>query len=850
MDSARWNQIQDIFTEAADLPSDQRDTFLDRACGDDNDLRAEVMKLLKADRSAHSLFSGGGAAQALGLPSQRSLVGRRIGPFELEREIGTGGMGVVYLARRVDGQFEQQVAIKLIKRGMDTDQILARFQVERQILARLQHPNITPLLDGGVTDDGLPYFTMEYIEGMPIDRYCDEHRLTVEQRLQLFLDACAAVACAQQNLIVHRDLKPANIVVTKAGDVKLLDFGIAKLLGEDASPEEHGALTRTGFRVMTPGYASPEQVRGEPVTTASDVYSLGVVLYELLTGKRPYVVTGESIHDLEKAIVSTDPRRPSTAVVNTDGTGPATKSAETDPETLSKARRSSPERLRRRLSGDLDNICLMALRKDPARRYFSAEQLMEDLRRHLSGRPVIARPETFSYTLSKFIQRNRLAVAVAAVVVLVVASLTTFYTVRLSQERDRAQAEARKAAEVSTFLSGLFEIADPITTNGETVTARELLDRGSHRIETELAGQPEVQAEMLGVISKVYYNLGLYEEAEDAAEGALALNQLLYGENSLETALSLHRVAGLADINGRYDSAITLDRQAVAIITEQRGELDSLTASAITSLAIGLRHNGQLEESEQYYRRGLEIRRQLFGDAHPDVGHSLNHLGRLLQVQGKTVEAESVFREGLQIRREYYGTDANAEVGASFAALGGCLTELERYVEAEAMYRQSKESFAAVFGKDHPYTAGVIASLGQVMVRQNKYAEAESLVREAIAIHDRILPENHPHRSNSRAGLGDILIKMKRYAEAEPYLREAYDIRLQVYPEGNWRTAAVASALGEFLHHLGRLDESGELLNSSYEALRIQLGDSSRHTITARERLNAYLAANGGQRNR
>ncbi len=836
MDQTRWKQIQSLFEQALDLPPDDREHFVRIHSGGDRNLCDEVLKMLRADQRAHSLFSGG-AADALGLPKQFSLAGRRIGAFELIREIGAGGMGVVYLARRVDGQFEQHVAVKLIKRGMDTEQILKRFQIERQILARLEHPNIARLLDGGVTEEGLPYFTMEYVEGEPIDRYCDTHRLTVEQRLVLFLTACDAVAYAQRCLVVHRDLKPANIVVTAAGQVKLLDFGIAKVLSDDPQFAVHEPLTRTGFRVMTPGYASPEQVRGEPVTTASDVYSLGVVLYELLTGRKPYEVTGESIKQIEEAIVSTDPKKPSTAVV-TSPTSVKTRSPETgDPRARSEARGCSPDRLRRRLSGDLDNICLMALRKDPARRYESAEQFREDIRRHLAGLPVHARPETLSYTLSKFIQRHRVAVSVAAFVVLLVTALVAFYTVRLSEERDRARAEARKAAEVASFLTDLFEIADPINASGETITARELLDRGGERIDVELAGQPDVQANLLHVIGKVYYNLGLYDAAADAQQRAYELQSALYGEHSEEVGLTLMELAALADVNGHYDSAIACNRRAVDIFTSQRGERDTLTATAINDLAIGLRHNGELDESERYYRRALQLRKELLGDRHADVAHTLNHLGRLLQSQGRLSEAEQLFREGLEIRREYFGTDNYADVAASYAALAGCLAAQKRYEESVEMYARSRESFMAVFGEDHPYTAGVIASRGRALIELGRFREAGQSIRRAIDIQSRILPDDHPHRSNTLYYLGELYLRQGFADSAETIFRRTLAIREQSLPPDNWRIAQVRSSLGECLLDQGRIAEASPLIRESYDLLLEQLGDSSLTTQLAGERL-------------
>jgi serine/threonine-protein kinase len=519
MDANRWKRVQELFEAALELDAGGRADFLRGECGDDRELCDEVLSLIDADSGEHSLLDGHAVDALEPEPAVEegaaSLEGALVGPYRVIERIGAGGMGAVYLAERADGHFERKVALKVIKRGMDTEEILARFRSERQILAQLRHLNIAHLLDGGVTDDGRPYFTMEYVDGVPIDRYCDEHRLTVEERLALFETVCEAVQYAQHNLVVHRDLKPSNILVTNDGQVKLLDFGIAKVVGEESEHERTGdaGLTRTGVRMMTPGYASPEQVRGEAVTTATDVYSLGVVLFELLAGHRPYNVMAETPRELERAIVETPPQRLSTAVAATrERVDAASRSVvTTTPEDVAEARRAIPAQLRKRLSGDLDNICLMALRKEPDRRYASAGLLLLDLQRHRQGIPVTARRDTFVYRAQKFAQRNRGAVVAAALIVVVVAALTTFYTMRLARERDRARLEAAKAAEVSEFLQSLFEVADPGQSKGEDITARELLDRGAERIETELAGQPEVQAEMMHVVGTVYHTLSVVD---------------------------------------------------------------------------------------------------------------------------------------------------------------------------------------------------------------------------------------------------------------------------------------------------------------------------------------------------
>ena len=432
MTPERWQQVKALFEQALERPPDERAAFLDQACHGDEALRREVRSLL----SSHD---DGFLDEPLSLDAPSgddgaAHTGQRIGAYRLVREIGHGGMGAVYLAERADGQFHQQVAVKFVRHGVDSDTLRRRFRAERQILARLEHPHIARLIDGGVSEDGLPYLAMEYVEGTRIDHYCDAHHLSTNERLRLFLAVCEAVHYAHQNLIVHRDLKPSNILVTEGGTVKLLDFGIAKLLDDNAAATPLDEVPRTGMRVMTPEYASPEQIRGEPVTTAFDVYALGIILYELLAGQRPYRLSGLSPGEMERIVCEKAPARPSTAVTReaqTDATRAAT------PEEISRMRSTQPDKLRRRLAGDLDTIVMMALHKDPSRRYRSVGQLSEDLRRHLDGLPVTARPDSFAYRISKFIRRHWMGVAAAVFISLLGGIATTAWQARVAEQQRR-----------------------------------------------------------------------------------------------------------------------------------------------------------------------------------------------------------------------------------------------------------------------------------------------------------------------------------------------------------------------------------------------------------------------------
>ena len=476
----RFRRVDTIFDAALDLPPDEQTAFIDRECGDDEALRAEVLELVRAYHQADSLLDAPAARVAAPLlDASAALAGpvpERIGAFRVVREIGRGGMGRVFLGERADGEFEQRVAIKLIQHG--TPGVLRRFIEERRILALLEHPGIARLVDGGLTPSGLPYFAMELVEGEPIDRYCERRGLTLDQRLELFGRVCEAVAYAHRRLVIHRDLKPSNILVTADGQVKLLDFGIAKLLGPAPADE-----TRTFLSAMTPEFAAPEQIRGAAVSTATDVYALGVLLYLLLTGERPYDLRGKSPAEIERIVCDDPPPRPST---------------------------QAPARRRRALRGDLDLIVMTALQKAERRRYQSPAALAEDLERFRRGEAILARPDSAGYRLGKFVGRHRVAVGLPALLVAALAGAAG----REGVLRGRAEAEARKAREVEQFLVGVFDVADPNgleTPDGGSVTARELLDRGARRIDSSLAGQPEVQAELRSVLGRVYTNLGLYD---------------------------------------------------------------------------------------------------------------------------------------------------------------------------------------------------------------------------------------------------------------------------------------------------------------------------------------------------
>jgi len=866
--------MESLFAAAAGRPAGERGEFLDAHCGDDPELRAEVGRLLEADERAGTFIERSVEAVASELCS-----GRSIGPYRLIRQLGRGGMSSVYLAVRADAQFRKRVAIKLVRRGMDTDDILRRFRNERQILASLDHPNIAKLLDGGTTDDGLPFFVMDYIEGEPIDTYCDQQQLSIAQRLALLRAVCSAVHYAHRNLVVHRDLKPGNVLVTPDAVPKLLDFGIAKLLNPELT-ESSLAPTGRMLRLMTPSYASPEQITGGAITTASDIYSLGVLLYELLTGRHPYRVQGAP-EEIERVICTQRPDRPSTIVIREVPPEAAGDegSVPTPSGVLSRARGASPEQLRRALRGDLDTIVLMALRKEPSRRYGSVEQLAEDLDRHLAGRPVIARKDTVGYRAGKFVGRHRLGVAAAvASLGLIFALLVTLavQSARVSHERDRATRERDRATRVAAMLNELFEIADPGEVRGNSITARELLDRGAEQIR-QLEDEPET-AMLLDTLARLYEELGLYGRSIPLLERSLMIYRRAYGDLSKETAEALNHLGRVQALKGefaaaepRFREALTIRRRIfppdhpevlnsinnLALILHDLGDYSRAAPLYEEGLTIErrLRENqedkelfllgnralmhydmGQYREAEDLYREVLEARRQALGPEHEITARALDNLGMTLHARGRYEEAEKLLREGLDIRLRVLG-EKHPDLARSRTNLGRLLCDRGEPEEAEPLLRQALEQRLVLMGDQHPEVAASLEGLAACYVARGEPAEAERLYQRALAIYRASLPDQHPVTTETLLALGRLAEERDACAEAELLLREALTTRSRKLPAHSWQLAEARGALGGCLASLGRPDEARPLLAGSAAPLVAQLGAEHPRARRALERL-------------
>lgn len=855
MTPERWAAAQELFEAALAQPDAGRAAWVDGAAAD-ADLAALVRGMLEAD----AVERGGEPLDAVVRQAMVETANaprpapERLGPYKIVRMLGEGGMGAVYLAERDDDEFLQQVAIKVARGLLDPERV-RQFRTERQILAWLEHPNIARLLDGGTTADGLPYLVMEHVEGQPIDDYCNEARLDVTARLRLFLDVCDAVSHAHRSLIVHRDIKPSNIMVTGEGVPKLLDFGIARL-ALDGTPD---ATSGGGpHRMMTPYYASPEVVRGGQVTTAADVYALGVLLHELLTGTRPLRFRTMTSEEVERVVCHVDPRPPSLAARDTDGPAPP-------PADRAAERQTTPEALAARLAGDLDAIVARALHKEPAQRYASVETLASDIRAALEHRPVSARPQTWRYVAGRFVGRHRWATAAAVTAALAVSGAAVLFSVqaaRLAEERDRTARERDTARQVSRFLTDLFEVSNPdVTGSSAVVTAQDLLKRGAERIDKDLAGQPVVQARLLATMGMAYTSQGAYQASLSLFQRALELRRATLGPDDLDTvasmddmgeayrelgrfddAESMHRealaakqrlgappsslAASLNNVGltlserGRFADAEPLLRQALHTWRRHEGRAADVVASGLNNLADVVRQQGRLAEAVPLLEEAIAIRRQTVGATHPSLAIVVGHLGRAYSLQGNAAKAEPLLREALNIRQRVYGDDHPDTVNTR-GDLTSLLHDQGDLAGAEPLYRAAVRSLAARLGPTSLDYAILVNNLATVLEDQRRFEEAERLYRESLAIRQRSDAPAPPSVARAQHNLARTLLAMGRMPEAEELARNALATRQTVFPPGHFETALSQVLLGKVLAARRRPAEAAPLLAAGVEALRV-----------------------------
>jgi eukaryotic-like serine/threonine-protein kinase len=876
MSDERWQQIDVLFGDALERPPADRLAFLEEACGEDRELLVAVRELLADEAEAGRVIGESVTAfasdviesfrQAVGSSEDDALVGRPVGPYRLMARIGRGGMGAVYLAERADGQFDKRVALKVVKRGMDTDEILRRFYFERRILASLEHPNIARLYDGGATDDGRPYLVMELVEGETITAYADARRLTVDQRLDLFLAVCLAVQHAHQKLVVHRDIKPSNIMVAADGTAKLLDFGVAKLLDDDAVDSPR---TGTGLRILTPDYAAPEQIRGEPVTTATDVYALGAVLYELLTGRRPFAPgSGAGASHLPGS--AREPAWPS-AAVGREGASAV-------------LRGTTSERLRRRLAGDLDVVVLKALAPEPSDRYMSAQQLGDDLARHRAGLPVTARRPTASYRTRKFVRRHRTGVAAGGIVVLALLTglgVAAWQGRQAVRERDAARQARELAEQVSTFLVDLFDSADPLgggADRTDTLRVRDMVDRGAVRIHDELLGQPRLQAEILAVMGRVYTNLGAYDEATEMLTATLDL-QRAAGEPAHRRAMPLALLAGVAKEKGEferadslfagvlhiydaagtppdslyianlserggmraflgdYDNARAMHERALALIARDRVSTGRLYGRVVNNLAMLDYDLGDYAGAETSFRAVYAIERELLRPGHPTLASALNNVASSVHYQGRYDEAEPLYQEAVALARDAFG-DTHPTVGMYLQNLATLFDDQGRLEEARPVYDQAVSAHESGLGRTNVHTAMLLRNFAINRHALGAYGQAEALLREAIGSLTASVGPEHLYTGLAAASLGRVLTSTGRLAEAEGEFDRAMRILEAQLPERHRLLATARRDLGVLLAARTRYDRAEPLLLEGFAVLMSDRGADHYLTREARRDLH------------
>lgn len=778
----------------------------------------------------------------------------RIGQYRVLRTLGVGGMGEVFLAERADAEFEQQVAIKVVYGG--SPGIQSRLKIERQILAQLEHPNIAHLLDGGSLPDGGAYIVMEYVNGLPIDAYCDSNRLDIAARLRLFQTVCAAVHYAHKNLIVHRDLKPSNILVTAAGVPKLLDFGIAKVL-DDRQAIHTVAVTHADIRVMTPDHASPEQVRGQAITTSSDVYVLGVLLYKLLTGTSPFVIPSMRLTDIERAICEKDPPLPAHAV-NTDDS-PQTHS-------IAAARSTTANRLRRTLGGDLDNIVLMAMRKEPERRYSSSQQMAGDIQRYLDGKPVIARRDTLQYRGAKFVRRHWLPVAagVTMIFLIVAFAMTTYMqSLRIASERDRAaeeravaDRERTRAEEVSTFLVNLFKLSDPQQNRGNQITARELLDSAAKRLQAELQDQPATKAALLSTVGAVYDSLAQYKEALPILAESLSLQPQSHDKSRIATLLELasaRRHAGdLGGAEAPLQEALQLSRADFGAASPEFGrslwalgqlryrqnrlvdaqqlynrslEILESAAAPATDISALLDDLAQVYADEQQwalarqtYQRALEVDRRVLGEENPRVAMHLHNLAVVAQNMGNLKLAETLYHDAIRRKERAYGV-GDPQTADAIENYGLLLQREGRLAEAEPLLRSALAMTLSRYGPEHYNVGYARVSLAMVLHDQGHLSAAEDEFRQALAVYDKSLPTNHQYRASALMHFARLLVDRGKPDEALGLSTQSLAIWTATSSASGPRTAQARAIHAYALTHLGKPREAAEELDAALPVL-------------------------------
>ena len=863
-----WEQISSIADRALDLEPDEQLAFVQDVCGDDDALKANVIHFLDSIEPSDGLWDKmveSGSVLVNEITSSDVDIDntplfsplKQAGPYRVIELIARGGMGNVYLAERSDGQFDRTVAIKILRHELSSKSHVDRFSAERNILSGLEHPNIARLYDGGITDDNRPYLVMEYVDGVPITTYCKKNSCTLNEKLELFKQVCKAVEYAHRNLIVHRDLKPDNILVKQDGTVKILDFGIAKILDEELTPDKL-VQTKENLHMLSIQYAAPEQVTLEKITTATDVYALGLLLYEMITGRPPFDLKGKNLKEAEQTIRFEIPEKPSARI--------------------------SDSGLSRKVKGDLDAIMLKALRKEPEYRHQTADQFLDDIDRFLTGRPVLAQKESMLYRTKKFILRR--PVIPTSIIFILFAIWGYIFTLQqhadqLEVERNIALSEALRAEQISDFLINMFQEADPFSSSKD-ITVREMLDRGTDQVlEDGLIEDPVVRAKFMETLGNVYRRLGALDKAEQLLMEAIQIRRSLYGSMHLEIASSLSRIGSLLTDQGNYVDAVETLREALTIQQELLGDDHHDTVDTMNNLANALQASNRMNESELLYRKiisinrnhedrqeylatnltslgnllseqqnyteaeellheALEIRQRILGREHPRTAVTLNNLAQMLRRSGSAESAEPLLRESIEIRKITLGDDhPSVAIGINNLALA--LRDMGRFDEAEPLFRESLERRINHFGEEHPATGIAYYNLAGLKNRIERYQEAEELSRKALQIWTVTFRPDHINLARVRDILAQSLIALNYFSEAEELLKEALVIYEDPQYDGQYESliATVSHQLALTLRKQEKIDEAKMYFENAYRIRSQLLGSEHDDTLESLAQLQA-----------
>jgi len=865
MNEKLWEKIKTLFSDALELPQVQRQQFVREKSNGDKSLFEGVMQMLSVENS-----KGDNIARAVSLQVDKLVdekygidIGDKIGNYQIHSQIGQGGMGRVFLADRIDQEYQHKVAIKIIDGQAVSTQAIQRFQTERQILADLSHSNIAGLIDGGTTEKGLPFIVMEYVEGKPIIEYCELNRLDLKSRLNLFIQVCAAIEYAHQNFIVHRDIKPNNILVTDGGKVKLLDFGIAKLLVDDRNMNDP-QITHQDVRLLTPSSASPEQINGQAITTRTDVYGLGSLLYHLLTGIPLFNIESEIRIELEKAICDKIPDKPSMVVSNN--------------ECLFR---------KKDLVGDIDTITLKALQKDPQRRYSSAIQFSEDIERYLNDYPIQARPDSFAYRIKKYFKRN-LALAstmsLLGVSTILFFSLIAFQSIQVEKQKQRAIKESIISNQVVEFMIDIFNGAHPEENLGEDISAEQLLDSAAEKISDsklpkeskarlmqalgrsyqemanyqkavlfikqalKLGGNESITdkrilAKNLTILGEIEFETGLYENAEvtlrqavDVYDTVIAIKDEMLADDKYQQAYPLTTLSGVLTSLDRLDEALVLDKQVLAIAIERYGKNSVEAGEAYSSIGHVLRNQGKFEQAKEQLALALNAVRSSNGSATLQLAHILNQLSRTMSYLKEYDEALPIALEGLEIRKKMH-KQLHPEIAASLGNVSNIFEKLKKIDEAEKARRESLVVLVELFGDEHDYVAATLSSLGGLIYRQGRINEAVIEFEKSLKIMRKMMPKTSPKLAFPLTHLGRASFDKSDYDQARIYLEEAYTLRKTGLPENNWRIAETASILAKVLNAQQQSERARELFKEAYDIMLETFGEDDPRVIAVKKQL-------------